>query len=101
MIITFTDYEKLEKVEVGEFMGRWDCQIIERSYTLFTKFMEKISSISYDPLDLLNELYNEAFLEDYNVFVELYEDIDHRLANVSKTCFEKSDNLMSLQKVNF
>lgn len=99
MIINFIDYQKLEKVEVGGLMGRWFNPIIESVYIRFSKFMEKMNSISYDPLDLLNEENNTLFLEDYNFHLIMSDDIDNRLVTVSKMCFEKSDDLMSIQKV--
>lgn len=101
MIINFIDYQKLEKVEVGGLMGRWFNPIIESVYTQFSKFMEKMNSISYDPLDLLNEENNTSFLEDYNFHLIMSDDIDNRLVTVSKMCFEKSDDLMSVHKVNY
>lgn len=101
MIIDFIDYQKLEKVEVGGLMGRWFNQIIENVYIRFSKFMEKMNSISYDPLDLFNEENNSLFLEDYNFHLIMSNDIDNRLATVSKMCFEKGDDLMSIHKVNF
>jgi hypothetical protein len=63
--------------------------------------MEKMNSISYDPLDLFNEENNKFFLEDYNFHLIMSNDIDNRLATVSKMCFEKSDDLMSIHKVKY
>lgn len=100
MISDFIDYEKLEKLEVGGLMGRLYSPVIERVNVRFLKFVERMSAISYDPLDLLNESYNTMFLEDYNFFLEMSSDIDNRLATVSKACFENSNDLMSLHKVN-
>lgn len=100
MIIGLIDYQKLEKVEVGGFVGRWYSPMVEDIYFRFSKYMEKIVSISYDPLDLLNERNNTLFLEDYNFYLNMSNDIDNRLATVSKACFEKNDSLMSLRKVN-
>lgn len=96
MVLSFIDYQKLEKVEVGGLTGRWYSQIIDDINLRFSKFIETMSSISYDPLDL----YNTSFVEDYNTFLEMSDDFDRRLAKVSKTCFEESNNLMSLHKVN-
>lgn len=101
MLVDFIDYEKLEKVEVGGLMGRWYSPVIASVDNRFRKYMEKMSSISYDPLDLLNESYNTSFLEDYNFYLDMSKDIDNRLATVSKACFENSEDLMSLHKVNF
>ncbi|VVC32244.1 Hypothetical protein CINCED_3A002285 [Cinara cedri] len=98
MIINFIDYQKIEKIEVSGLVGRWYSPIIERVYLQFTKYMEKMSSISYDPLDLLNESYNKSFLEDYNFYLNMSNDIDQSLATVSKAYFENSDDLMTLHK---
>lgn len=95
----FIDYQKLEKVEVGGLMGRWFSPMVETVYHRFSKFMEKMISISYDPLDLLNEVNNVSFLEDYEFYLDMSNDIDNRLATVSVACFENSDDLMSLHKV--
>lgn len=101
MIGDFIDYEKLEKLEVGGLMGRLYSPVIERVNIRFTKFMERMSAISYDPLDLLNESYNTLFLEDYKFYLEMSNDIDNRLSTVSKACFDNSEDLMSLHKVNY
>lgn len=101
MIIGLIDYQKLEKVEVGGFVGRWYGPMVEDVYFRFSKYMEKMVSISYDPLDLLNQGYNAMFSEDYNLYLKLSNDIDNRLATVSKACFENNDSFMSLHKVNF
>lgn len=100
MLITFIDYQKLEKVEVGGLIGCWYGPMIENVYFRFTKYMEKMVSIAYDPLDLLNDANNSAFLEDYNFYLNMSNDIDNRLATVSKACFENIDDLMSFHKVN-
>lgn len=100
-MINFIDYQKLEKVEVGGLMGRWYGPVIERLYFRFSKFMEKMASISYDPLDLLNNAYNASFLEDYDFYLHMSKDIDNRLTTVSKACFNNSNDLMSLHKVSF
>lgn len=100
MLVDFIDYEKLEKVEVGGLIGRWYNPVIERLYIRFSKYMDKMSSISYDPLNLLNKSFNTLFLEDYNFYLNMSKDIDNRLATVSKACFENSNDLTSLHKVN-
>jgi len=99
MIINFIDYQKLEKVDVGGLIGCWYSPMIENMYLRFTKYMEKLVSIAYDPLDLLNDVNNVSFLEDYNYYLNMSNDIDNRLATVSKACFENIDNLMSFHKV--
>jgi len=100
MILNFIDYQKLEKVEVGGLMGCWYSPMIENIYLRFTKYMEKLVSIAYDPLDLLSDMNNALFMEDYNFFLNMSEDIDNRLATVSKACLENIDDLMSFHKVN-
>lgn len=100
MIINFIDYQKIEKVEVGGLMGRWYSPVIERIHLQYTKYMEKMGSNFYDPLDLSNESYNISFLEDYNFYLNMSNDIDQSLATVSKAYFESSDDLMTLHKVN-
>lgn len=100
MVVTFIAYQKLEKVELDGFMGRWDSQKVESMYLQFTKYMENMVSISYDPLDLLNEVNNSAFLEDYEFYLKMANNVDMRLAAISKTCFENSYNLMTFHKVN-
>lgn len=97
--MNFIDNQKLEKVDVGGLIGCWYSPMIEDMYLQFTKFMEKLSSIAYDPLDLLNDANNASFLEDYNYYLIMSKDIDNRLATVSKACFEDIDNLMSFHKV--
>lgn len=101
MIIGLNDYQKLEKVEVGGLMGRWYSPIIESVHFRFKKYMEKMISISYDPLDLSNEANTVSFLEDYNFYLNMSVDFDHCLATIAKACFENSDDLMSLHKVSF
>lgn len=101
MVETFIEYQKLEKIEVGGFMGRWNSQKIEAVFNEFTRYMENMVSISYDPLDLSNETNNKSFLEDYESYSKIIYDFDIRLAAVSKACFENCNNLMSLHKVNF
>jgi len=100
MIIKFIDYQKLEKVDVGGLIGCWYGPMIEEMYLRFTKYMEKLTSITYDPLDLLNDANNASFTEDYNFYLNMSIDIDNRLATVSKACFENIDNPMSFHKVN-
>lgn len=101
MIITLIDYQKLEKVEVGGLIGRRYSTTVEEVYHRFSKYMEKMVSISYNPLDLSNNLNNTLFLEDYNFYLNMSEDFDNCLATISKACFENSDDLTSLHKVNF
>ncbi|KAL4088975.1 hypothetical protein QTP88_024053 [Uroleucon formosanum] len=98
MIIKFIDYQKLEKVEVGGLMGCWYSPMIENVYLRFTKYMEKLVSIAYDPLDLLSDVNNALFVEDYNFYLNMSEDIDNRLATVSKACFENIEETMSFHK---
>lgn len=100
MMAKFVEYQKLEKVEVGGLIGRWYGPVVETVYHRFSKYMEKMISISYDPLDLLNEANNVSFLEDYEFYSDMSDDIDNRLATVSEACFESSDDLMSLHKVS-
>lgn len=100
MIVTMIDYQKLEKCEVGGLEGRWHSPIIESIYAQFVKFIEKMSSISYDPLDLLNEANNTSFLEDYNFYLDILNDSDKCLSNICISYFENSVNLGSLHKVN-
>lgn len=100
MLISSIDYQKLEKVEVGGLVGHWYIPGIEGVYHRFSKFMEKIVSISYDPLDLLNETNNTLFLEDYNFYLNMTDDIDKCLVTISIACFQNNDNLTSLHKVN-
>jgi len=100
MLIGSIDYQKLEKVEVGELAGRLYNSIVESVYQRFLKFMEKIVSISYDPLDLLNEANNRLFSEDYNLYLNMSDDFDKCLATISIVCFKNNDNLTSLHKVN-
>lgn len=100
MILKFIDYQKLEKVEVGGLMGCWYGPMIENMYLRFTKYMEKMVSIAYDPLDLLSDVNNALFVEDYNFCLNMSNDIDNRLATVSKACLENVDDLMSFHKVN-
>lgn len=99
MISSLIDFQKLDKVEVGGLMGRWHSPVIEDIYLQLTKFMEKIISISYDPLDLTNEANNTAFLEDYQLYLDMSEDFENCLATISKASFEDNDDLMSLHKV--
>jgi len=40
--------------------------------------------------------YNINF---YNFYLNMSDDIDKRLATISKACFENSDDLMSIYKV--
>lgn len=101
MIIGLNDYQKLEKVEVGGHMGHWYSPMIEGVYVRFTKYMERMISISYDPLDLLNEVNTVSFLEDYNFYLNMSDDFDHCLATIAKACFENSEDLMSLHKVSY
>lgn len=101
MMAKFIDYQKLEKVEVGGLIGRWYGPMIETVYHRFSKYMEKMISISYDPLDVLNEANNVSFTEDYEFYLNMSDDIDNRLATVSEACFENCDDLMSLHKVSF
>ncbi|XP_025202252.1 dynein beta chain, ciliary-like, partial [Melanaphis sacchari] len=98
MIINLIDYQKLEKVDVGGLIGCWYSPIIENMYLRFTKYMEKLISISYNPLDLLNDANTVSFLEDYNYYLNMSNDIDNCLATISKACFENIDNLMSFHK---
>lgn len=100
MILNFIDYQKLEKVEVGGLIGCWYGPMIENMYLRFTKYMEKMVSIAYDPLDLLSDVNNALFVEDYNFCLNMSNDIDNRLATVSKACLENVDDLMSFHKVN-
>lgn len=100
MMTCLIDYQKLEKVEVGGLMGSWHSPVIEDIYLRFTKFMEKMVSISYDPLDLTNEANNSAFLEDYDFYLNMSKDFDNCLAFITKAAFVDNDNLMSLNKVN-
>jgi len=99
MIVTFIDYQKLEKIEVGGLEGRWYSPVIENIYAQFTKFMEKMSSISYDPLDLLNEANNASFLEDYNLYLDISNNSDKCLSNICIVYFENNVGLNSLRKV--
>lgn len=99
MIRSLMDYQKLEKVEVGGLMGRWYSPMIEGVYYQFSKYMERMISISYDPLNILNDMSNNLFLEDYRFYLSMSEDIDNRLASISKACFENSNDLMSIHKV--
>lgn len=101
MLVNLVDYQKLEKIEVSGLMGRLYSPVIERLYNGISKFIERLGSIAYDPLDLFNENSNPLFLEDYNYYLIMSNDIEHRLAALSKYYFESSDNLMSLRKVNF
>lgn len=101
MIISSIDYQKLEKVEVSGLMGRWYSPMVERVYHRFQKYMEKMISLSYDPLDFLNEVNNNLFLEDYKFYLNMSDDIDNRLATISKACFENCNDLMSIYKVVF
>jgi len=98
-MLKFIDYQKLEKVEVGGLMGCWYSPMIENMYLRFTKFMEKLVSIAYDPLDLLSDMNNALFMEDYNFCLDMSDDIDNRLATISKACLENIDDLMSFHKV--
>jgi len=100
MIKKFIDYQKLEKVEVGGLIGCWYSPMIENMYLQFTKYMEKLVSIAYDPLDMLSDVNHALFAEDYNFYLNMSDDIDNRLATVSKACFENIDNSMSFHKVN-
>jgi len=100
MIITLFDYQKLEKVELSGLEGRWYSATIENIYLRFLKFMEKMSSASYDPLDLLDETNNKSFLEDYNFYLDITNDSDNCLSNICTTYFESSFNLSSLYKVH-
>jgi len=100
MLIGLIDYQKLEKVEVGGLVDRWYNPVVEGVYLRFSKFMERIVSITYDPLDLLNEANNTLFLEDYNFYLNMSDDFDKCLATISIACFENNDNLTSLHKVN-
>jgi len=100
MIITFIDYQKLEKVEVGGLIGCWYSPMIENMCIRFTKYMEKLVSIAYDPLDMLSDTNNALFVEDYNFYLNMSDDIDNRLATVSKACFENIDNSTAFHKVN-
>lgn len=101
MVSSLIDYQKLEKVEVGGLMGRWYSPMVEGVYHQFSKYMERMISISYDPLNIFNEMSNNLFLEDYNYYLNMSEDIDNRLASISKACFENSSDLMSIHKVMF
>lgn len=96
---SLVDFQKLEKVEVNGLMGRCHSIVIEDMYLQFTKFMDKVVSISYDPLDILNETSNTAFLEDYQLYLNMSEDFDNCLVTISKGSFENNENLMALQKV--
>ncbi|XP_022163545.1 dynein heavy chain 17, axonemal-like [Myzus persicae] len=98
MIIKFIDYQKLEKVEVGGLMGCWYGPMVENMYLRFNKYMEKMVSIAYDPLDLLSDVNNALFMEDYNFYLNMSDDIDNRLATVSKACFENIDDSISFHK---
>lgn len=99
MMASLIDFQKLEKVEVGGLMGCWHSPVIEDIYLQFSKFMEKVVSISYDPLDLMNEVNNAAFLEDYQLYLNMAEDFENCLATISKASFEDNNDLMSLHKV--
>lgn len=101
MINSSIDYQKLEKVEVGGLMGRWYNPMVEGVYHRFLKCMERMISMPYDPLDLLNEANNTLFMEDFAFYLNMSEDIDNRLATISKACFENSNDLMSIHKVIF
>lgn len=101
MLSSLIDYQKLEKVEVGGLMGRWYSPVIEDVYQKYIKYAEKLVSISYDPIDFINESNNALFLEDYDSFLKITNDFDNCLATISKACFENSHNLMSLHKVKF
>lgn len=100
MIETFIEYQKLEKIEVGRFMDRWSGQKIDVVFNQFTRYVENMMSISYDPLDLLNEANNKSFMDDYKLYLQIVNDFDARLAAVAKACFDNSNNLLSLHKVN-
>lgn len=101
MLVTMIDYQQLEKIEVsGGLTGRMYSPVIERIYLRFSKFLERLNTIAYDPLDLHNDESNTLFLEDYDIYNVLSNDIDHRLAAVTQAYFDSSDNLMSMHKVN-
>lgn len=101
MLINYIDYQKLEKVEMAGLMGRWYSSVIDEVSLVFSKDLEKMSSISYDPLDMLNVESNAFFLKDYEIHMTISNDIDNRLAKICKISFENSDHLMATQKVNF
>lgn len=100
MIVDFIDHQKLEKVEMGGHMARWYGTIVEEMFLEFSKDLEKMSSISYDPLEMLNAESNAQFKIDYDTHMAITKNIDNRLATISKICFESSNDLMALQKVN-
>lgn len=99
MIVSLIDYQKLERVEVGGLMGRWYSPTIECIYHRFSKYMEKMVSISYDPLDFSNKINTTLFSEDYNFYLNMSEDFDNCLATISKACFENNNDLTSFHKV--
>lgn len=101
MVVGLLDYQKLEKIEAGGFIGRWLSPTIDDIHFRFSKYVEKAASISYDAMDFSNEENNTLFLEDYNFYLDVSNDIDNRLANIVKASFENSDDLMSVHKVNY
>lgn len=102
MLVTMIDYQQLEKIEVsGGLTGRMYSPVIERVYLRFSKFLERLNTIAYDPLDLNNDESNTLFLEDYDFYSTLSNDIDHRLAAVTQAYFDGSENLMSMHKVPY
>ncbi|XP_050529246.1 dynein beta chain, ciliary-like [Daktulosphaira vitifoliae] len=98
IINSLLDYQKLEKVEVGGLIGRWYSNKVEELFSRFSRFLEKLGTISYDPLDMFNDANNVSFMEDYNAYLEMTDDFDKRLTTICKACFEYSDDLMSLHK---
>ncbi|VVC42906.1 Dynein heavy chain, domain-1, partial [Cinara cedri] len=98
MLLNFIDYQKLEKIEVSGLMSRMYTPMLERVFLRYSKYLELMSSIAYDPLDLFNEEPNKLFRENHNYYVNLSNDIDHRLATLAKSCYENSNDLMTLHK---
>ena len=54
--LTVLDFLKLEKVEFGGVKGRCLSEMVSQIFNEFQELMNKISSSSYDPLDLTSKV---------------------------------------------
>lgn len=88
---TLIDFNKIEKIEIGNSKGRILTTHLMQIFTDFNSRMSSISKIKYDLLDLKEV----SFDTDYGVVLSGIEDLEYRIGTIISQAYEDSPCMFS------
>lgn len=94
---TILQYKELEKIEFSGPAGPLLTSTIRKIYDEFLTVLNHFYNENYNLMDI----NDDAFLQDYVIFVDHITDMDNKLATVVRKTIENCHNLDSTFKVSF